>query len=158
MDGLATQRALRQLCRHRPKPLSIHRQQGITAVHPWGHTRLVMTETHEGAAGNHTRGRSLALKVKSLGFFWPTMNSDCEEYARRCDMCQRHAKTIHCPTEKLRTLTAPYPFMRWAMDIIGPMPNSRQRRFILVLTDYFTKWIEAESYVSITDREVQGFV
>ena len=28
-------------------------------------TRLVMAETHEGAAGNHSGGRALALKVKS---------------------------------------------------------------------------------------------
>ncbi|KAF8113304.1 hypothetical protein N665_0052s0027 [Sinapis alba] len=32
-------------------------------------TRLVMAETHEGAAGNHSRGRALALKIRNLGFF-----------------------------------------------------------------------------------------
>ncbi|XP_013617501.1 PREDICTED: uncharacterized protein LOC106324021 [Brassica oleracea var. oleracea] len=121
-------------------------------------TRLVMAETHEGAAGNHSGGRALALKVKNLGFYWPTMNADCETYARKCDKCQRHAKTIHSPTEFLHTLTAPYPFMRWGMDIIGPMPASRQKKFILVLTDYFTKWVEAEAYANITDKEVQRFV
>ncbi|XP_048624081.1 uncharacterized protein LOC111209022 [Brassica napus] len=121
-------------------------------------TRLVMTETHEGAAGNHSGGQALALKVKNLGFYWPTMNADCETYVRKCDKCQRHASTIHSPTEFLHTLTAPYPFMRWGMDIIGPMPVSRQKKFILVLTDYFTKWVEAEAYASITDKDVQIFV
>ncbi|XP_033139102.1 uncharacterized protein LOC117130186 [Brassica rapa] len=121
-------------------------------------TARVMAETHEGAGGNHSGGRALAIKVRSLGFFWPTMNADCESYARSCDKCQRHAPSIHCPTEMLRTTTAPYPFMRWAMDIIGPLPCSRQRRFILVLTDYFTKWIEAEAYAQVTDKEVRGFV
>ncbi|KAF8079829.1 hypothetical protein N665_0998s0008 [Sinapis alba] len=65
-------------------------------------TRLVMAETHEGAAGNHSGGRSLALKIRNLGFFWPTMNSDCESYARHCDLCQRHAPNIHQPTEQRR--------------------------------------------------------
>ncbi|XP_048619844.1 uncharacterized protein LOC125590348 [Brassica napus] len=125
----------------------------------FGHeTRLVMAETHEGAAVNHSGGRALALKVKSLGFYWPTMNADCESYVKRCDRCQRHASTIHSLTELLHTLTAPYPFMRWGMDIIGPMPSSRQKRFILVLTDYFTKWVEAEAYASITDKKVQKFI
>ncbi|XP_013617190.1 PREDICTED: uncharacterized protein LOC106323647 [Brassica oleracea var. oleracea] len=120
-------------------------------------TVRVMAETHEGAGGNHSGGRALAIKVRSLGFFWPTMNADyCESYARSCDKCQRHAPSIHCPTEMLRTTTAPYPFMRWAMDIIGPLPCSRQRRFILVLTDYFTKWIEAEAYAQVTDKEFRG--
>lgn len=121
-------------------------------------TQLVMAETHEGAGGNHSGGRSLALKIRNLGFFWPTMNTDCEAYARRCDKCQRHAPSIHSPTELLRTSAAPYPFMRWGMDIIGPMPNSRQRRFVLVLTDYFTKWIEAEAFAQVTEKEVRGFV
>ena len=121
-------------------------------------TRLVMAETYEGAGGNHSGGRALALKIRNLGFFWPTMNTDCEAYARRCDKCQRHAPSIHSPTELLRTSTAPYPFMRWGMDIIGPMPNSRQRRFVLVLTDYFTKWIEAEAFAQVTEKEVRGFV
>src|SRR5690606_27731088 len=94
----------------------------LKCIHGEG-TRLVKAETHEGAARNHTGGRALALKIKNLGFFVPTLNSDCEEYARHCDMCQRHAKTIHYPTEKLRTLIAPYPFMRWAMDIIRPMQS-----------------------------------
>ena len=121
-------------------------------------THLVMAETHEGAAGNHSGGRALALEVKSLGFYWPTMNADCKAYAQRCDQCQQHASTIHSPTQLLRTMTAPYPFMRWGMDIIGPMPSSQQKRFVLVLTDYFTKWIEAEAFASITEKEVQRFV
>ena len=115
-------------------------------------THLVMAETHEGTAGNHSGGRALALKVKSLGFYWPTMNADCEAYAQRCDQCQRHASTIHSPTQLLRTMTAPYPFMRWGMDIIGPMSSSRQKSIVLVLTDYFTKWIEAEAFPSITEK------
>ena len=84
-------------------------------------TERVIAETHEGAGGNHSGGRALAIKVRSLGFFWLTMNADCESYVRSCDKCQRHAPSIHCPTEMLRTTTAPYPFMRWAMDIIGPL-------------------------------------
>ena len=42
--------------------------------------------------------------------------------------------------------------------IIGPMRSFRQKRFVLVLTDYFTKWIEAEAFASITEKEVQQFV
>ena len=41
---------------------------------------------------------------------------------------------------------------------IGPMLNSRQRCFVLVLTDYFTKWIEAEAFAQVTEKEVRGFV
>ena len=70
------------------------------------------------------------------------MVADCEAYARKCDKCQRHAPYIYCPTELLQSSTAPYPFMRWAIDIVGPMTSSRQRKYILIMTDYFTKWVE----------------
>ncbi|XP_010481019.1 PREDICTED: uncharacterized protein LOC104759837 [Camelina sativa] len=121
-------------------------------------TERVMMETHEGAGGNHSGGRALALRIKKHGHYWPTMISDCEKFVAKCEKCQRHAPIIHQPTELLRAGIAPYPFMRWAMDIIGPLPTSRQKRYILVLTDYFTKWVEAESYANIKARDVQLFV
>ncbi|KAF8053249.1 hypothetical protein N665_1443s0005 [Sinapis alba] len=64
---------------------------------------LVMIKTHEGEGGNHGGGRSLALKLKSQSYYWPTMVNDCEEYASRCDKYQRHAPYIHCPTKLLKT-------------------------------------------------------
>ncbi|XP_013699932.2 uncharacterized protein LOC106403669 [Brassica napus] len=114
---------------------------------------LAMAETHEGAAGNLLGGRVLPLKVKSLCFYWPTMIADCEAYRRKCDKCQRHASNIHSPTEILRTMTAAYPFMRWVMDIIGPMPSSRQRKYALIMTDYFTK--HGLPYEIVTDNGSQ---
>ena len=46
------------------------------------------------------------------------------------------------------------------MDVIGPIePNaSNGHRFILVAIDYFTKWVEAASYSSITSSVVAKFV
>jgi transposase InsO family protein len=37
------------------------------------------------------------------------------------------------------------PFQQWGLDFIGEIhpPSSSQHRWILVATDYFTKWIEA---------------
>ena len=101
----------------------------------------IMKETHEGAGGNHSGGRSLALNIKKLGFYWPTMITDCNKFVAKCEQCQQHAPTIHQPTKILRIGVAPYPFMRWAMDIVGPLPALRQKQFILVMIDYFTKWV-----------------
>ncbi|KAG7559073.1 Aspartic peptidase domain superfamily [Arabidopsis thaliana x Arabidopsis arenosa] len=121
-------------------------------------TLQVMREIHEGAGGNHSGGRALALRIRKHGHYWPTMISDCERFVARCKKCQRHAPIIHAPTELLRTATPPYPFMRWAMDIVGPLPASRQKKYLLIMTDYFTKWVEAESYARIQSKEVQNFV
>ncbi|RVW52731.1 hypothetical protein CK203_091182 [Vitis vinifera] len=43
----------------------------------------------------------------------------------------------------------------WRMDIVGPSPIiTAQKKFLLVATDYFSKWVEAEAYASIKDKDV----
>ncbi|RVW80429.1 hypothetical protein CK203_042315 [Vitis vinifera] len=62
-----------------------------------------------------------------------------------------------------RSFTGPYlrpwPFAQWGMDIVGPLPAApAQKKFLLVATDYFSKWVEAEAYASIKDKDVTKFV
>ncbi|WZZ78339.1 hypothetical protein YC2023_098911 [Brassica napus] len=120
--------------------------------------RNVMEEVHSGSCGNHSGGRSLAVKMKRHRYYGPTMIGDCKKFARKCEKSQRHAPTIRQPAEVLSSITSPYPFMRWAMDIVGPLQNSKKKRFLLVLTDFFSKWVEADSYASIKDVQVENFV
>ncbi|KAG7559454.1 Ribonuclease H-like superfamily [Arabidopsis thaliana x Arabidopsis arenosa] len=120
---------------------------------------IVTNEVHEGLCGSHSSGLAMAFKIKRLGYFWPTMISDCIDYAKRCKKCQMHAPLIHQPSEFLSAISAPYPFMRWSMDIVGPMHRStRGVQYLLVLTDYFSKWIEAEAYISIQDSVEKTFL
>ncbi|RVX21399.1 hypothetical protein CK203_001989 [Vitis vinifera] len=47
------------------------------------------------------------------------------------------------------------------MDIVGPLPAApAQKKFLLVATDYFSKWVEAEAYASIKDKDhcIQEFL
>ena len=49
--------------------------------------------------------------------------------------------------------------MKWGMDIVGKMPTAPgQRIYMLALTDYFTKWVEAEAFHQVRDTEVKNFV
>lgn len=46
--------------------------------------------------------------------------------------------------------------MKWGMDIVGPLPPAPGKvRFLLILTDYFSKWVEAGPYQG--EREVVDF-
>ncbi|KAL0730394.1 hypothetical protein Bca4012_026487 [Brassica carinata] len=38
--------------------------------------RKIMQEVHSGSCGNHSSGRSLAIKIKRHGHYWPTMIKD----------------------------------------------------------------------------------
>ncbi|KAG7567917.1 Reverse transcriptase domain [Arabidopsis thaliana x Arabidopsis arenosa] len=120
---------------------------------------VVMREVHEGLCGSHSSGRAMAFKIKRMGYYWPTMITDCVKFAQKCKRCQLHAPLIHQPSELFSSISAPYPFMRWSMDIIGPLHRSiRGVQYLLVLTDYFSKWIEAEAYASIKDSAVNTFI
>jgi len=120
---------------------------------------IVMSEVHEDLCGSHSSGRAMAFKIKRMGYYWPTMITDYVKYAQRCKRCQLHAPLIHQPSELFSSISAPYPFMRWSMDIIGPLHRStRGVQYLLVLTDYFSKWIEAEAYVNIKDSAVKTFI
>ena len=41
-------------------------------------------------------------------------------------------------------MVTPWPFHTWVLDLVGPVnPSSRGYIWILVATEYFTKWAEA---------------
>ena len=45
------------------------------------------------------------------------------------------------------------------MDIVGPFPRvAGNKRYLLVGTDYFTKWVEVEPLVNIRDVDAKRFV
>ena len=42
--------------------------------------------------------------------------------------------------------------MKYSMDIVGPFPrSSEQHKYVLIFTDYFTKWVEVEAYAEFKD-------
>ena len=53
-----------------------------------------------------------------------------------------------------------WPFEMWGMDLIGPIspPSSKGRRFILAITDYFSKWAEAIPLREVKTSDVIKFV
>ncbi|RVW84661.1 Transposon Tf2-2 polyprotein [Vitis vinifera] len=61
---------------------------------------------------------------------------------------------------ELHTLTSPWPFSIWSIDIIGKISpkSSSGHEFILVTIDYFTKWVETTSYARLTSARVSSFI
>lgn len=87
------------------------------------------------------------------------MKQDAENYINRCDQCQKYALIPRMPSEVLNPITSPWSFALWGMDIVGPLPiTAAQKKFLLVVTDYFSKWVETEAYASIKNKDVFKFI
>lgn len=51
------------------------------------------------------------------------------------------------------------PFEQWALYFVGPInPPSNGKRYILVCTDYVTKWVEVKAVTKATKNTVVTFL
>ncbi|XP_038999487.1 uncharacterized protein LOC120125050, partial [Hibiscus syriacus] len=122
--------------------------------------KMILEEVHEGICGTHANGHVMARQIMRFGYYWSTMETDCINYARKCHKCQIYGDRMHTPPHPLHVMTAPWPFSMWGMDVIGQIfpKASNGHRFILVAIDYFTKWVEAASYASVTQSTICRFL
>nr|XP_023895560.1 uncharacterized protein LOC112007449 [Quercus suber] len=95
-----------------------------------GEAEYVLREVHEGIYGDHAGPKSLVRKITRAGFFWPTMQEDAARFVKKCDKCQRFENVQRLPSEKLTTITSPWPFAQWGIDIVGPLPQGKGQTII----------------------------
>ena len=121
--------------------------------------KYILVEIHVGIWGDHAGPRSLVSKVIRTGYFWPTMQVDAVELVKKCDKCQRFGNVQRLPVKRLTTITSPWLFAQWGIDIVDPLPLGKgQVIFLLVAIDYFTKWVEVEALATITEAKIRSFV
>ena len=82
----------------------------------------VLREVHEGICGNHIGALALAGKVLKQGYYWPIILKDATDLVKKCKICQEQAKISRLPSEPLTSITSPWPFQQWGLDILGPLP------------------------------------
>ena len=92
------------------------------------------------------------------GYYWPTMQHDAREHMKKCDKFQRHGDMHLAPPSELKSLSSPWPFAWWGLDLLRTfVVGTNQNKYLIVAVDYFTKWIEAEALAKIIAQNVLRF-
>lgn len=113
---------------------------------------MALKEVHSRLCGAHTSGIILAHQILRAGYYWPTIKEDSYDFFRKCLPCQQHANLVHAPAQDLQPIAPPWPFSCWGLDLVGIITplSSDGHKWIIIATEYFTKWVEEISLVSAT--------
>ena len=75
------------------------------------------------------------------------------------DSPQISTPNIHQPGGVLNPLSSHWPFTQWGFDIVGPFPKAvGNKQYLIVGTDYFTKWVKAKPLANIRDVDAKKFI
>nr|GEV99910.1 reverse transcriptase domain-containing protein [Tanacetum cinerariifolium] len=86
-----------------------------------------------------------AKKVFDSGFYWPTIYKDAFELVKHCDSCKRQGKISQRDEMPQNSIQVCEIFDVWGINFMGPFPSSNENKCILVVVDYFSKWVEAKA-------------
>jgi IS30 family transposase len=88
------------------------------------------------------------------------MLEDCFEYYKGCQDCQKFANIQRVPASALNPIINPWPFREWGIDLIRQInpPYSKGHKFMLLATNYCTKWVEAIPLKKVTSENMVEFV
>ena len=112
----------------------------------------VLTEMHNSPTAGHLGVNKLLHKVKQR-YYWVGMSEDVRSWVRKCNTCAQTKNPPKKPLAPLQQYAVGAPLERVAMDILGPLPKSnRGNVYVLVIGDYFTKWIEA---IALPNQEAE---
>ena len=123
-----------------------HRQDG-TGTHlqflvPKSLKNEVMYQMHNTLLSGHL-GKKKSREKLAQRFYWFEFRIDVDNHVRKCDNCARNKKPTQTPRAPLGRMKVGAPLDRLSTDILGPLPlTPRGNRYILVVTDHFTKWTE----------------
>jgi transposase InsO family protein len=127
-----------------------------------GHLRLMLPRilipqvlhlAHSSKVRGH-RGFDKTVERIKWSYAWRTLNSDVRSFIKTCDTCQLNqqqnasaSRTPLLPIEPASRFNE-----RVHMDLIGPLKGESDSKYILVITDAFTKYVHL---AALKDKKAQ---
>lgn len=103
----------------------------------------VLSMLHNTPTSAHLGVKKTIAKAKTR-YFWYGMRRDIESWIQKCDECASRKAPNKRFRAPLKLYSVGIPMERLAIDVAGPLvKSSKGNRYILVISDYFTKWTQA---------------
>ena len=118
----------------------------------------VMFAIHDDIFGCHL-GVVKTLDRLRERFFFPDMEPFVRAYIRSCRSCLSRKKERQKPYGFLRPIEVGEPFDMIGLDIWGPATmTSSKKRYIIVASDYLSRYCEIAALTSVTSAQVAKFL
>ena len=108
---------------------------------------------HASVTAGHLGSQKTLAKVKQR-FYWYNCRKDVEYWCRICDICASRKQPYRRAKAPMKQYNVGHPLERVAIDIMGPLPSSNNARYLLLVSCYFTKWLDAIPINSIDAKTV----
>ncbi len=128
------------VCKH----LKSANPQDFKLVVPKSLVPEILSACHDNNTVAHP-GFSRTLARVRENFFWKGMYKQVKRYVASCHSCiQRRGYDRNQKAPLQPVPTTSYPFQKCSIDAVGPFLTSKHgNKFLLVITDYFTRYPEA---------------
>ncbi|GJQ92357.1 reverse transcriptase domain-containing protein [Tanacetum coccineum] len=119
--------------------------------------RYVLQEAHFGSHGLHVGPRTIAQKVARLGYYCPTMYNDATKVISACVNYQEHAPIMRKPQCDMVSISSPWPFYQWGIDLVGVIISDNGKQFS---ENPFRNWCDElsikQQFTSIAHPQANG--
>nr|GEV49746.1 reverse transcriptase domain-containing protein [Tanacetum cinerariifolium] len=118
----------------------------------------ILRACHNGPTRGQHGPNYTAKKVFDSGFYWPTICRDAHDLVKSCNAFQRQGKISQQDEMPQDSIQVCEIFDVWGIDFLGPFMSSRGNKYIHVVVDYLSKWVEAKALPTNDTRVVCKFL
>ena len=123
----------------------------------------VLQACHNSITSAHL-GVKKTIKKTKRQFYWYRLKESVREWIKKCAKCGARKRPQKTPRAPLGDYHVGAPMDRLVTDILGPLPvTERGNKYILLVGDHFTRWMEAypipdQTAETVAHRVVYDFI
>jgi len=119
----------------------------------------IVASLHADPVGGCHYGQTATIRKVTDRFWWRNVAAETRAFVRGCPRCQKANPLNKPPPATLHPVAVGSIFHRWGIDLIGPLAEtSKGNKYIVVATEYLSRWPEAKAIPDKSAESVHAFL